>query len=171
MVWNRADVTKAWKFLPDCFLFAEKWMVKQANNRHRGKTEDWNHTNSAGGWDVDSPSAKVLVRAVVVSLLENFSNDHEVPWYHTHKKATILSDADAGGLQQKQGIITWIDATWSLAGSDWPASLEDNTKSSLSLISSTKLVETSSESGIPNRLANSVIGDPRACDFCDHHIC
>jgi len=63
-------------------------------------------------------------------------------------------------------VSTWIDATWSLAGSDWPASLDDNSTSSLSLTSSTKLAETSSESGIPSRWANSVIGFSRACDSC-----
>lgn len=60
------------------------WLSPQiADVDCRGKAEEWNHTYSVARWGVDSPSAKVLVPAVVVSLLENFSNDHEVPWHHT----------------------------------------------------------------------------------------
>lgn len=142
-------------------------MIKYANNRCRGKTEEWNYTNSVAGWDVDSPSAKVLVPAIVVSLMENFSSDHEVPWHHTKFQNSLRSKYRWVTLIVRHNCVsTWIDATWSLAGSDWPASLDDNSTSSLSLASSTKLAETSSESGIPSRLANSVIGFSRACDSC-----
>lgn len=157
----------------DTRLAQNEWlnMMQIIDIEDRVETEELNRTNNVEGWDVDSLSAKVLVPEVVVSLLENFSNDHEVPWYHTKIANSLRSTYRwPGGLQYRWDMSTWIDATWSLAGSDWPASLEDSSTSSLSLISSTKLAETSSESDIPSRLASSVIGDSGAWDSCDQHM-